>query len=102
MERWNNKFALVTGASSGIGHELVKALVKNNIHVFGLARRMENMKKLKISLKNERGEFYPIKCDLSNEDDILLAFHWIEKNFKTINILVNNAGITTPEFLIGT
>ncbi|XP_043483267.1 farnesol dehydrogenase-like [Leptopilina heterotoma] len=100
MDRWNNKFAIVTGASSGIGLELVKALVKNNVNVFGLARRMEKMEKLKINLKNERGEFYPIKCDLSNEGDILTAFRWIEENFKTIDILVNNAGITTSEFLI--
>ncbi|XP_051172966.1 uncharacterized protein LOC127289209 [Leptopilina boulardi] len=100
MERWINKVAVVTGASSGIGVALVKALVKKNINVVGLARRVENMEKIKNQLKNEKGAFYPIKCDLNKEEDIIKAFQWIEKNLKSVDILVNNAGIMTLDLLI--
>ncbi|XP_051173051.1 farnesol dehydrogenase-like [Leptopilina boulardi] len=100
MDRWMNKIAVVTGASSGIGVALVKALVKKNINVVGLARRVENMEKIKNQLKNEKGAFYPIKCDLNKENDIINAFQWIEKNFKSIDILVNNAGVVTNDLLI--
>ncbi|XP_043483269.1 farnesol dehydrogenase-like isoform X2 [Leptopilina heterotoma] len=92
MDRWNNKVAVVTGASSGIGEDLVKTLVKKNVNVIGLARRIEKMEKIKNDIKNEKGSFHPIKCDISREEDIINAFQWIKKNFKTVDILVNNAG----------
>ncbi|XP_051173059.1 farnesol dehydrogenase-like [Leptopilina boulardi] len=100
MDRWINKVAVVTGASSGIGETLVKALMKKNIKVVGLARRVENMEKIKNELKNEKCAFYPIKCDLSKEEDIINAFQWIENNFQTIDILVNNAGIMTENLCL--
>ncbi|XP_043483206.1 farnesol dehydrogenase-like [Leptopilina heterotoma] len=100
MDRWNNKVAVVTGASSGIGESLVKELVKNNVKVVGLARRIENMEKIKNNIKNQKGAFYPIKCDVSKENDILKAFQWIEKNLKTVDILVNNAAVLTSDLCI--
>ncbi|XP_043483252.1 farnesol dehydrogenase-like [Leptopilina heterotoma] len=100
MDRWINKVAVITGASSGIGEDLARELVKKNVNVVGLARRIDNMQKIKESLKNEKGSFYPIKCDVSKEEDIVKAFQWIEKNLKTVDILVNNAGVYTSDLCI--
>ena len=46
MLKNNYKTALVTGASSGIGEETVKLLVKNNIKVYAVARRKNKLIKL--------------------------------------------------------
>lgn len=100
MERWINRVAVITGASSGIGEDLARELVRKNVKVVGLARRVDKMEKIRESLKNEKGSFYPIKCDVAKEEDIVKAFQWIEKNLKTVDILVNNAGVYTSDLSI--
>lgn len=41
------------------------------------------------------GKFYARACDITNENDVKSAFEWIEKNLKSVHILVNNAGCHT-------
>lgn len=38
------------------------------------------------------GKFYAKACDISNENQVINAFEWVEKNFQTVHVLVNNAG----------
>lgn len=51
MDKWKGKFAVVTGASAGIGMEIVKSLVRYGVNVIGLARRVE-----RIEVKKNYGE----------------------------------------------
>ncbi|XP_076749417.1 dehydrogenase/reductase SDR family member 11-like [Xylocopa sonorina] len=92
MDQWRGKLAIVTGASSGIGEDLSIAFVQHGINVVGLARRLENMNKLAAKMKNAKGTFHPVACDLTNEEDILKAFKLIE-TLGGADILVNNAGV---------
>jgi NAD(P)-dependent dehydrogenase (short-subunit alcohol dehydrogenase family) len=47
------------------------------------------------------GRLYPKLCDLSHENDVLGIFHWIETYLGGVDVLVNNAGITGQNSLIG-
>lgn len=93
MEKWSGKLAVVTGASAGIGAEIVKDLAKNGINVIGLARRPEKIEELARELGTTKGKIYAYKCDVSDLQSIKVAFKWIEEKFDSFQILVNNAGI---------
>ncbi|KAG5668519.1 hypothetical protein PVAND_016458 [Polypedilum vanderplanki] len=86
MEKWQNKIAVVTGASSGIGEAIVKDLASHGLKVVGLARRVEK-------IPTCDGKVTAIKCDVANLDSIKSAFKEIEEKFGKINILINNAGV---------
>ncbi|GAB0091871.1 farnesol dehydrogenase-like [Sergentomyia squamirostris] len=94
MDRWVNKVAVVTGASSGIGAEIVKDLARAGMIVMGLARRSDRVETLKSDLPEEkRSNLHAIKCDVTNEEEIVAVFSQIIKDFGGIDVLVNNAGI---------
>ncbi|KAL7048561.1 hypothetical protein ACKWTF_003396 [Chironomus riparius] len=94
MDKWQGKTAVVTGASAGIGAEIVKDLARNGINVVGLARRPEMIEEFAKEIEGTGfGKIYAYKCDVSSLDSIKETFKWIEDKFGVINILVNNAGI---------
>jgi NADP+-dependent farnesol dehydrogenase len=94
-EKWENKIAVITGSSAGIGASIFKDFVNAGLIVIGLARRVERVEELIETLKNEnsKGQGYSYKCDVSNPESVKETFKWIENKFGSINILVNNAGI---------
>lgn len=93
VEKWVGKFAVVTGASAGIGAAIFGELVKAGVNVIGLARRSEKIEELIKELGQTKGKAYAYKCDVSDPQSVTEAFKWIEAEFNVINILVNNAGI---------
>lgn len=94
MERWRNSVAVVTGASSGIGADVVKALVKAGLRVVGLARRDHLINEMRSTLPAElQKNLYVLKCDVSKRDSVNQSFDWIEKNLGGVDVLVNNAAI---------
>ena len=100
MERWVGKIAIVTGASAGIGAEIVKKLAENGVKVVGLARRKEKIDELAKTLGKNSGNVYSLKADISKEEDILSSFEWVKKNLGPISILINNAGVKKNTNLI--
>ncbi|XP_076397399.1 farnesol dehydrogenase isoform X6 [Megachile rotundata] len=81
MARWAGKVAVITGVSSGIGEEITKALVIEGVKVVGLARRLQRLQDL--SKKVNTADFFPIECDVRNEEQIIKAFQCVEKKFDT-------------------
>ncbi|EDV43756.1 uncharacterized protein Dana_GF16364 [Drosophila ananassae] len=94
MDRWQNRVAVVTGASSGIGEACCKDLVAKGLIVVGLARREERLKQLKGSLTaDQQARFYIRKCDVSVEQQVVDTFAWVDKTLGGADVLVNNAGV---------
>lgn len=101
MQRWKNKVAVVTGASSGIGYACAVDLVKAGMIVVALARREDRLKELKSSLPaNLRENCYPMKCDVSNEAEVIKVFQLIEASLGGTDVLINNAGTLLKTNLI--
>jgi len=97
MERWQNKVAVVTGASSGIGAAIVKDLVNAGLVVVGLARRVERVEELGNDLPaNKKQNLHVYKCDVSSQESVNEAFDWIISKLGGVDILVNNAGCHRP------
>lgn len=83
---------LITGGATGIGFALAEKFVALGNEVIICGRRDEKLKEAKAKLP-------PIvtrRCDISKEDERKSLFDWVSSNFKSINVLVNNAGIQRP------
>lgn len=61
MERWIGRVALVTGASTGIGAAICKALVKKGLIVVGCARNVEKIKEVTADIGGSPGKLHAIK-----------------------------------------
>ena len=89
-ERQNNKIAIVTGASSGIGAEFSKMLIENGTTVYGLARSTDKLTRI----HEELGKlFIPVTLDITKASAVE---KWVDETFDDDHqpdILVNNAGL---------
>lgn len=92
----------MTGASAGIGEAICRDLCANNVIVAGLARREDRLIKLgeDILKKTPSARFFPVVCDLAQEDQIKAAFEKVIAQFGGVDILINNAGIVTKFALL--
>lgn len=87
----NNKIALVTGGTSGIGKEIVKELLDKGCKVITCYHSNESLaKQTEKEFSNEN--LLIIKCDVSNEEEVINMFNNISTKFGKIDYLVNNAG----------
>lgn len=85
----NNKVWLVTGASKGLGLTLVKRLLKEGYQVAATSR---NKAALIDAVGTNDNNFLPLEVNLSSEESLKAAVNATLAKFKTIDVLVNNAG----------
>lgn len=87
------KTVLVTGASSGIGREVVRLFAKNNYNVV-ITYNSDKKGALELESEvNSGNNTLVLKCDISNEEDIIKMVNSVRDKFNSIDVLVNNAGI---------
>ncbi|MBC8588609.1 SDR family NAD(P)-dependent oxidoreductase [Paratissierella segnis] len=94
MKRFNNKVAVVTGGTSGIGLAVVKDLLTEGANVIMSAsdkvRGLDVEKKLQEY--HDRVNFFC--CDVSNEGNVKELFRYVNDMFGRLDILHNNAGVS--------
>lgn len=85
-----DKISIVTGASSGIGAAFSARLIEKGATVYGLARRKENLSRIREKLGEN---FIPVQMDVTDHDGVK---QWIDETFtddQLPHILINNAGL---------
>lgn len=86
--------ALVTGASSGIGAGVAKAMAAEGAAVvINYSSSPEKAEKVLNEIQRVGGTALTIKADVSNEKEVLAMYEETFKQFGTVDILVNNAGL---------
>ncbi|RCW51452.1 MULTISPECIES: 3-oxoacyl-[acyl-carrier-protein] reductase [unclassified Halanaerobium] len=97
----SEKKALVTGSSRGIGAEIVKKLAEAGAEVvINYANSKDKADNVKNIIKKNGGRAHVIQADVSNFDEAKVL---VEESYKLMNgldILINNAGITTDKLLL--
>ena len=91
------KKILITGATGGIGSELVKLYASHNYFVLAFGTNTEKLDLLKKKYKENIEVF---SCDMNNKEEIKFTFEKHETELNNINILINNAGITRDNLFI--
>lgn len=85
------KTALITGATSGIGRATAHLFAKHGINLILCGRRQERLEIVKKALEKET-DVVTLNFDVRHKNETLDAIASLPENFKTIDILINNAG----------
>jgi NADP-dependent 3-hydroxy acid dehydrogenase YdfG len=92
-----NKVAIITGASSGIGNATSLALSKAGIRIAVGARRTERLQELQKKIindkNNDRGEIFIQKLDVTSKSDCDSFVDAAVRKWGKVDILINNAGL---------
>ena len=94
----NNKIALVTGGTSGIGKEIVKELLNKRCKVITCYHNDESLAK-ETEKEFNTENLSIVKCDVSNEEEVINMFKIINEKFGKIDYLVNNAGTFIDNYI---
>lgn len=86
------RVAVVTGASSGLGVQMAKALAAQGADIAILARRKEKLEKVAEEIRTLGVKCLPIQCDVTDTEAVRKAAELIEADFGKVDILINNAG----------
>jgi len=92
MFNLKGRVAVITGASSGLGKQMAESFAKQGADLVLLARRVERLEESKKELEKLGVKVLPIKCDVTNTEDIQNAAKLAREKFGKVDILVNNAG----------
>src|SRR3954469_15712914 len=91
------RFAVVTGASSGLGQAIAIKLASRGFTVAAVARRMGAPEQTVELAKPADSRITPFACDVSDPDAVAKMAAEVLEKFGTVHVLVNSAGVNTPD-----
>lgn len=93
MERLAGKVAIVTGAASGMGKEISLLFAKEGAKVVASDMNLEGVKAVVSEIEASGGTAIAVQVNVSKEEDVKGLIDSAVAAFKTVDILINNAGI---------
>jgi NAD(P)-dependent dehydrogenase (short-subunit alcohol dehydrogenase family) len=96
----HNQVALVTGATRGIGLAIARALAAEGCNLIITGRDQSALNRASRELASPKIKILAHPCDLRDPQSITDLFAAVLKQFKRIDILINNAGIAHPNFTV--
>ncbi len=87
-----NKYALVTGAGSGIGRACALGLLADGWHVALLGRRAETLQATAEAAGEAAIRAYALPCNVADDEEVAAAFAGLKQRFGRLDLLFNNAG----------
>jgi NADP-dependent 3-hydroxy acid dehydrogenase YdfG len=91
-----NKIALVTGATAGIGKAVAEKLASLNFNLIITGRRNERLENLKKQLSSKYSvEILTLNFDIREKTEVFNQIESLPKNWRNIDLLVNNAGLAS-------
>jgi NAD(P)-dependent dehydrogenase (short-subunit alcohol dehydrogenase family) len=93
MKTIANKVVLITGAGSGIGKSIAELFAKQGAHLMLSDIRYNNIEEVAKEIKNKGGLVSCYPADISKLQDVESLIDYTLNKYKSIDVLVNNAGI---------
>lgn len=93
MEYYKGKIAIVTGASSGIGREISRELIRHGSTVIAASRRQDALDSLSIETKDLAGKCIPLPTDIQSDQGQERLLNTAIGQSGQIDFLINNAGV---------
>ncbi len=95
----SGRVAFITGASSGLGAQFARTLSNAGAAVVLASRRIDKLKELRATIDAEGGDAHVIELDVTDVDSIKSAVAHAETEVGSIDILVNNSGVSSTQRL---
>jgi len=95
----SGRVAFITGASSGLGAQFARTLARSGAGVVLASRRIEKLKELRARIEGEGGDAHVIELDVTDHASIKSAVAHAETEMGSIDILINNSGVSTTQRL---
>ncbi|MFO0906028.1 MAG: SDR family NAD(P)-dependent oxidoreductase [Pirellulales bacterium] len=102
MSDWKGKVVLVTGGSSGLGLELVRAFAERGATVVAVARQVERLEAAVASASTASGRVVGWPCDVTNDEEVARLREQVTTQFGRLDVLINNVGVSTRGELLST
>ena len=93
----SGRVAFITGASGGLGAQFARTLAQAGAGVVLASRRMEKLKDLRARIEGDGGDAHVVECDVTDALSIKAAVARAETEMGSIDILVNNSGVSTTQ-----
>lgn len=93
----SGRVAFITGASGGLGAQFARTLSRAGAAVVLASRRVEKLKELRAQIEGEGGDAHVLELDVTDVDSIKSAVAHAETEVGSIDILVNNSGVSTTQ-----